>query len=367
MTSLRLLLALLVLAPDRGGGVVLMGTGDPSRNTTAPTGELAGSGWQYQGEWGRFLGTVIGPRHFITSGHIGGAIGDVFRFRGSDYTTTACHELGDPDLRIWEVCGILPAPHAPLYPDEDEKGRSLVVFGRGTRRGAPVFLDTPEGSELRGWRPGAHDHRQRWGTNIVTDTRVFDEQGEPAIEGVDYLVVDFDRGAGFDEAALSVGDSGGAVFIRHREEWCLAGINHAVDGPFRHGPGGEEFPAFLFDARGFQHLASDGRWGPVPDQEEPLPTAFYSIRISRHRESIRAILDGLVPPDRREPQVLSSSTIDGIYTAEFDQVRDPELGTVSVGLRGAQRFYRLAGCARYAVSGLELQDDTLVLHYRRLP
>src|SRR5438552_3750751 len=39
--------------------VILLSTDDPNYNTTEPTGRLAGSGWQYEGFWGSFLGTPI--------------------------------------------------------------------------------------------------------------------------------------------------------------------------------------------------------------------------------------------------------------------------------------------------------------------
>src|SRR6185436_10644721 len=51
--------------------VIFWSTSDPSYNTTAPTGALAGSGWQYEGKWGSFLGTVIAPQYFVTAEHVG--------------------------------------------------------------------------------------------------------------------------------------------------------------------------------------------------------------------------------------------------------------------------------------------------------
>ena len=47
LLGLVLSAGLVVTAPSKA--VILYGTDDPSVNTTAPTGELAGSGWQYQG------------------------------------------------------------------------------------------------------------------------------------------------------------------------------------------------------------------------------------------------------------------------------------------------------------------------------
>src|SRR5438445_814414 len=48
--------------------VIFVSTGDPAFNTTAPTGEYAGSGWDLQGTWlTDFLGTPIAPQYFITA------------------------------------------------------------------------------------------------------------------------------------------------------------------------------------------------------------------------------------------------------------------------------------------------------------
>ena len=73
--------------------VLFQSTGDPAYNTSAPSGALANSGWQYEGFWstsvevstnvyavGNFLGTPIAPRFFITATHIFGTSNDVFMF-----------------------------------------------------------------------------------------------------------------------------------------------------------------------------------------------------------------------------------------------------------------------------------------------
>ena len=55
---LRILLcAVVLLAPARA--VIFFSTSDPLFNTTAPTGGLAGSGWQWTGFWGGVTGTTI--------------------------------------------------------------------------------------------------------------------------------------------------------------------------------------------------------------------------------------------------------------------------------------------------------------------
>src|SRR5713226_4259061 len=67
---------------SNSSAVMVKGTGDPTYNTTPPTGALTNSGWQYQGLWGTVLGTVIGPHHFVAAQHVGGGIGQGFVFNG---------------------------------------------------------------------------------------------------------------------------------------------------------------------------------------------------------------------------------------------------------------------------------------------
>src|SRR2546425_3474792 len=87
--SVSILLYLVLCLASRAMAVLFYSTSDPAHNTTAPTGALTNSGWQYQGTWGAFLGTPIAPKYFLTAAHIGGSVGDKFSFRCVDYTTTA--------------------------------------------------------------------------------------------------------------------------------------------------------------------------------------------------------------------------------------------------------------------------------------
>jgi len=150
LLGLVLSAGLVVTAPSKA--VILYGTDDPSINTTAPTGELADSGWQYEGLFDGFLGTVIASNYFVTANHISGSVGDVFYFNGN-YTTTAVFRDTASDLAVWQVAGTFPI-QAPLYssPVGSEVNLGLVVFGRGTQRGDPVFVGTD--SHLGGWAMG---------------------------------------------------------------------------------------------------------------------------------------------------------------------------------------------------------------------
>ena len=145
------LIAAWCFAVPETSAVILMGTGDPAANTTPPTGDLAGSGWQYEGNYGPFLGTTIAPNFFITAKHVAGS-GSVFFFNGTLYPLVRLFSDAFSDLTICQVTGIFPIV-APLYSSGAETGERLVAIGRGTQRGSEIFL----GGTLRGWHWGSGD------------------------------------------------------------------------------------------------------------------------------------------------------------------------------------------------------------------
>lgn len=304
LVSLAFLAALL---PVRA--VIFYATDDISHNReVAPSGALAGSGWQFQGEFGNFTGTMIAPQYFITAKHLGTPsttfVSKGYYNGGSDVTYTidtgaGFWNVGSTDLRIFKINETF-SSYAPLYTGSGEVGQDLVVMGRGTQRGVAVTELEMSGATV-GWKWGTGDNAARWGTNEVTAT--------VSAGGADYLYSTFDAGAGGDEAHLSVGDSGGAVFIQDGGVWKLAGINYSVDGSWDYNAAVDtkEFNAALFDARGL-YVGSDGSgWNLVEaelDEEgepidEPVPSGFYATRISSYHGDIAAITG--VP----EPGVLS--------------------------------------------------------------
>jgi hypothetical protein len=264
--------------------IILYGTDDPTANTTAPTGTLANSGWQFEGQWGGNLGTPIAPHFFVTAKHVGGSVGQIFYFQNAAYTTTA--EFADPstDLHIWHVAETFPS-YAPLYDGSDEVGRPLVAIGRGTQRGAEVTFR----HNGRGWLWGAADSVQRWGQNVVSQII----SGGPNNE---YLYASFDQPRGNrpsttsgNEAHASAGDSGGGVFINGNGFWKLAGIIYGIDGPFyTSASGAGPFFAALFDARNF--YSYDGAHYVLITGTAPVPTGFYSTRISSRMAWIRSVI-----------------------------------------------------------------------------
>ncbi|HEX8199393.1 MAG TPA: hypothetical protein VF590_02820, partial [Isosphaeraceae bacterium] len=173
LAAALLAVALGAAAPARAVFVVSADPADPRaatgyRNTAEPTGALAGSGWQFQGLWGNFLGTPIGPHHFLTAAHIGVQPGP-FVLGGRAFTPV--ESSFDPDGGDLQVVRVLETfdAFAPLFTAGDEVGRDLVAFGRGFPRGEPVTLPR-EGGVLKGWMWGQAevDSPRSWGENRVT-------------------------------------------------------------------------------------------------------------------------------------------------------------------------------------------------------
>jgi hypothetical protein len=244
-----------------------------TRNTSAPTGTLSSSGWQYQGQWGSYLATPIAPHYFITALHVGGA--PTLSYGGKDYSWSAYYDCPDADLRIWHINGTF-SSYAPLYTGSSEVGQTMMIVGRGTQRGSDVF----SGPTLRGWQWGTFDSVQSWGTNAVAGIANF---GAPYGQTLQY---NFDAGVA-NEGALSNGDSGGGEFVLDGGVWKLAGINFTADSPYSpSSTGAGSFSGSLFNASGFYLPNNSGGWQAAPAG----PGSSYGTRISANLAWINGIL-----------------------------------------------------------------------------
>ena len=282
LATILLCAALVCAASSHARAVILYATGDPSVNTTAPGGELADSGWQYEGDFGHFLGTPIAPQFFITAKHIGAA--GAFTFNGVSYSLVRQYPDPQSDLAIWQVGGVLPII-APLYSRGDEVGKPLVVIGRGRERGTPMYRADANGIEsLRGWAWGADTHVRRWGENVVSGAFTYTNPSDPL------MFAHFDQNGLANEAHLAAGDSGGAVFMHDGLAWKLAAINFAVDALWSEPADSAAFNAAIFDARDYYDKQGPGNFVLITS-ENPVPTSFYATRISAKLDWIYSITD----------------------------------------------------------------------------
>ncbi len=314
---LGLALSIVLASAPPAAAVILFGTGDPTANTSAPIGLLANSGWQYEGQFGDFLGTAIASNYFVTAKHIGGTVGQSFILNGVTYTTTAVFPDPSSDLQIWQISGTFPA-RAPLYSGMPgtEVNLNLVVFGRGTQRGNAVNVGTP--SHLGGWLWGPVDHIERWGTNVVASIETDPGYGK-------LLRAPFDDTGGLNEAHLSSGDSGGGVFVfnGNTNQWELAGINLSVDGPFSTSTSGASaFSAAMFDTSGLFVQDGGGPWITAPN-----PSAFYATEIAAHKGFIESIVMQLVSAVSRKTHGGA-----GPFDIDLPQTGDPGIECRSGGV-----------------------------------
>lgn len=249
--------------------VMFLETSDPTHNTSTPGDN---SGWQYEGKFMTFLGVPIAPHFFITAQHFGGSVGTTFDLHGDVYTTIAFHDSPTSDLRIWEVNHAKPFPtYAPLSSGVNDLGAVATVFGRGTQRGDEVSV----GPELKGWKWGPGDDVKRWGKNTVENVLL----GRIGIG--ELLYCDFDNPGLASECHLSVGDSGGGLFVLESGLWRLAGIHYSVDGAFRFPATAPTFIGALFDKGGLEEQVEEPPgWVTVHEGLANIPSRFYSSRIS---------------------------------------------------------------------------------------
>lgn len=298
-SSFLQILALGVLWGTSARAVVFYETADPNYNSTAPNAAYADSGWQYQGLFGGFLGTMISPQLFITATHVGvqsGTFVSSAAFNGTAdviYTIDAAAnggagywDIAGTDLRIYKVNEVF-TNYAELYSGSDELGQSLVTIGRGGPRGTEVLV----GADLKGWRTGGSDGITRWGTNQVS--------GVTSSPVGDLLVAEFDAITTQHEAFLASGDSGGGVFIREAGTWKLAGINYAIDGGFDTNSvigDGSGFTGALFDIGGLYAGSDAAGWSLIPDQPTDQSQQLYASRISSNASAINAVIQSVPEP-----------------------------------------------------------------------
>jgi len=270
--------ALLLNHATPARAVLFYATNDPSFHTNIPNKSFTNSGWQCVGQWGGFNGTAIAPNYFITATHVGGLVGDPFIFHGTTNLTTASFSDSESDMTIWRVDGTL-TPFAPLYTKHKEKGKGVIVIGRGTLRGAEVRVD----DALKGWQPGDADGIQRWGRSVVAGII----PGSPG--SADSLRMLFRAKSASSGIDLSSGDSGGPVFIKDGKVWKLAGVDYGVDGLFNTTNSGPGFQAAIFDARGL-YVGDSTTWALVPTTSRKLPASFYATRISSRTNWINSVI-----------------------------------------------------------------------------
>jgi len=334
--------------------VVFYATGDPHYNTSPPTGALAGSGWDLQGD--AFPGVPIAPNFFITVTHAGGKVGDRFSFHGMPYTMIAAYPHPDADMTIWKVNGTFPQ-YAPLYSSGDEVGKPLVVFGRGLERGGEIWRN----GILKGWSWGMSDGLLRWGENVVAG--ISDQNGKPATATSKFqlLRANFDANAGPNEADLSGGDSGGGVFIRDGNIWKLAGVSREANQNYSDTQIGNGFLATLFEEGGFFEGEEGKREYHPIDPSHPQPGSFYATRISTYVPWIAGIIGSA--NSNGSVSLQETFSLLGVYLPVESAIVDTASRIIAIQRPRGTRFYKVLGDRQYVIREMNQTASQVLISY----
>lgn len=189
---------------------------------------------------GIYLGAAGTSGWVMTAAHVTGlgmnSPASTISISGNNYQVHESVKLPNVDLRMYRVggeAGDPPLPDLEVVPLMDAKpaaGESVLIFGAGGR------LETTEGTASNSdiaMTPGVVTNKfegtgasvLRWGTNTV-------DVGNMSL-GYDSFLTRFDTSLNYltsTEAALTLGDSGGPVFVRTDDGWALTGINAFVAG-----------------------------------------------------------------------------------------------------------------------------------------
>ena len=259
--------------------VIVFSPEGPIQQTTNPG---DGSGWELHGFLGQTTLIPISPHYGINAAHFGTfGPGDTVSFaegpNEGTYTITSEAFLDSEagtDLRLFRIDESFEA-WAPLFTGNSEVGMDLTVFGRGRRAGEEVLVN----DDLKGWEWGsfASGRPLSWGRNTIADL----------VEGDTLLSFAFNAEPG--QGIGAEGDSGGGVFVSDQDQWKLAGINLAVDGPFGFSNDDPDFNAALFD-RGGLWQGPQGNRTFIRNRGVDQPARTFSTRISPRFDWIRSVV-----------------------------------------------------------------------------
>ncbi len=354
----RLILAATFIAlshPPSATAIILYSTGEPDANTSAPSGDLIDSGWQWAGLWGNFTGTPIAPHYFLTAAHVGGRIGDVLTLNGTSHRATKVYIPPNIDLALWQVREPFES-WANVSTQLNQVGLKAVAIGRGTQRGAAVISNQ---TRTNGWYWGSSDGRLRWGQNQIDGTVSYTDNGTN-----DLLVLDFNSKGLPNECTLSGGDSGGSLFVQAANAWELAGINILVDGPFNTSTNGGGFQAAVFDARGL-FVKNDTNWQALAAFGPEIPASFYCLRLSLFSGWISNIISA---PIDLPPELLKSAAVEGPYTVDSTALPNTSQQQFAIPFPVSPTFYRLSDDQQtWVINASAGSSNTLILRYHADP
>jgi len=217
---IALLVALAVAAPARA---ILVDSPERARFERAPDDD---PGWKNVGYRAGTSAIYLGNGWVLTARHsgFGPVVFDGRSYAAVDQSLVNLDAPGNAkrkaDLIVFRLD---PAPDLPalsLTAERPRPGTEAILVGFGSGRGAPVVRGSERGFRIDGQRI------RRWGTNRIDPGRV--EIPGPNQVTTQCFTMSFRHGESRHEAQATVGDSGGAIFVRESGQWRLAGLTLSV-------------------------------------------------------------------------------------------------------------------------------------------
>jgi hypothetical protein len=231
----RSLVGVAALAIAHAASAVIIDSGDGTGNTTAPAPD---PGWHQVGVRGDSTAVYLGGKFAVTAAHVGpGSVTLDGVTYGYVPGTAVQLDNGDgtfADLVMFQLYPAPPLPALAIATAAPANGTAVILAGNGANRGAATSFDPngPDDPPPVGGYQWAADQTLRWGTNAVSG-RLRVLLAETQTESIQTV---FDSAGSAHEAAATVGDSGGALFVWDGSAWRLGGILYAIGALFDQPP-----------------------------------------------------------------------------------------------------------------------------------
>ena len=206
-------------------------------------------------------GVYLGNRYVLTAGHVGPLASVKVGYVDYLLDSSPAVAIGTADMKLVRLASDPGLNGVRLNNNSLGDGGQAYLVGYGVGRASSSLL----GSNPVTWGDSSTAIK-RWGTNFV-DLAISDKQ--VGVYTSDLLRTEFNSNAGADEAALTIYDSGSALFQKIGSEWYLVGIGAYVQNS-----------GYSFASAQFNSTESDDS---------------YFIRISSYSTAVDVIGGVLVP------------------------------------------------------------------------
>jgi len=217
-----LLGAIFLVAPiERASAIVFFSQGNDANLTNPGNGLPWENVVQMRSDSGPIgTGVYLGNRYVLTAGHVGPLTSVKVGFLDYQLDSSIPISIGTADMKLVRLASDpgLNGVRLNTNPSGDTGNSYLVGYGVG-RASSSLLSSSPVT-----WGDSS-TALKRWGTNLVDGTIAGVQVGGYTS---DLLRTQFNSNAGINEAALTIYDSGSALFRQIGSEWYLVGLGAYV-------------------------------------------------------------------------------------------------------------------------------------------